>query len=165
MPRCPVCGSVRVVVVVGRNRRAFCSECGARWKQRGREQRDVRPFSASEDGRSPPTVNGGPLKIQLFLDGRGIRLAGEVDIENVDRLEAALAPLVVRGGDVLLDCSALTFMDSTGFSTLINAAGALGNRGRLVLVSPGELIARTLSLMGLEKVPNIQVRDDLRIRR
>ncbi len=95
----------------------------------------------------------------MFLDGRGIRLAGEVDMENVDRLEKALESLVARGGEVLVDCSALTFMDSTGFGVLINAAKALGERGRLVLISPGEPIARTLTLMGVDLVPNLEVRD------
>jgi len=104
-------------------------------------------------------VTGGSLRIELFFDGRGIRLAGEVDMENVDRLEYALEPLAARGGEVLVDCSALTFMDSSGFGVLINAAKALGDRGRLVLISPGELIARTLNLMGVEMVPNLEVRD------
>jgi anti-anti-sigma factor len=99
------------------------------------------------------------LRIELFLDGRGIRLTGEVDMENSDRLERALASLVSRGGDVLLDCSALTFMDSTGFGVLIHAAQALGDRGRLILLSPGELVARTLTLMGVERVSNLEVRD------
>lgn len=80
-------------------------------------------------------------------------------MENVDRLEKALESLVARGGDVLVDCSALTFMDSSGFGVLINAAKALGDRGRLVLTSPGELISRTLTLMGVDKVPNLEVRD------
>ncbi len=159
MPKCPVCGSVRVVIVVGRSRRAFCSQCGARWAQWGSEQRHVRPFSASTQGSAATAVTGGSLRIEHFFDGRGIRLAGEVDMENVDRLENALEPLAARGGEVLVDCSALTFMDSSGFGVLINAAKALGDRGRLVLISPGELIARTLNLMGVEMVPNLEVRD------
>ena len=158
MPRCPVCGSVRVVVVVGRSRRAFCSQCGARWAQWGSEQRHVRPFSASTRG-AVGALTGATLRIEMFLDGLGIRLAGEVDMENVDRLEKALESLVARGGEVLVDCSALTFMDSTGFGVLINAAKALGDRGRVVLISPGEPIARTLNLMGVDLVPNLEVRD------
>jgi len=66
---------------------------------------------------------------------------------------------VARGGEVLVDCSGLTFMDSSGFGVLINAAKALGDRGRLVLVSPSALIDRTLTLMGVEMVPNLEVRD------
>jgi hypothetical protein len=43
MPRCPVCQSVRIVIVVSPNRRAFCTACGARWIQEGSVQRLVRP--------------------------------------------------------------------------------------------------------------------------
>jgi hypothetical protein len=41
MARCPVCESPRVVIVVAPRRRAFCTVCGARWVQRGSEQRRV----------------------------------------------------------------------------------------------------------------------------
>jgi len=43
MVRCPVCGSGAVVVVLGPNRRAFCTSCNAKWIQEGSEQRHVRP--------------------------------------------------------------------------------------------------------------------------
>lgn len=119
----------------------------------------MRPFSSSPYRRGAAATIGSSLRIELFLDGRGIRLAGEVDMENADRLETALASLVARSGDVLVDCSALTFMDSSGFAVLIRAASALGDRGRLVLISPGELITRTLTLMGVERVPNMEVRE------
>jgi anti-anti-sigma factor len=159
LPRCPVCGSARVVVVINRTRGAFCSACGARWAQRGSEQHNVRPFlpSAGQDRRLP--VASPSLRIELFLDGRGIRLSGEVDVENMDRLEKALGRLTSRGGDIVMDCAGLTFMDSSGFGVLMHAAKALGDRGRLILNSPGDLIARTLKLMGIDQIPNIEIQE------
>jgi hypothetical protein len=47
MPRCPVCESPRIVIVVNPQRRAFCTACGARWTQDGGDQRRVRPAPAS----------------------------------------------------------------------------------------------------------------------
>ena len=44
MSRCPVCQSVRIVVVIGASRRAFCTKCGARWIQEGSIQRSVLRF-------------------------------------------------------------------------------------------------------------------------
>lgn len=35
MLRCPVCDSVRVVLVLGGESCAFCGRCGARWVQEG----------------------------------------------------------------------------------------------------------------------------------
>ncbi|HEY3209451.1 MAG TPA: hypothetical protein VGL18_06600 [Actinomycetota bacterium] len=43
MSRCPVCRSVRIVIVVSPERRAFCTACGARWIQEGSDQRAVKP--------------------------------------------------------------------------------------------------------------------------
>ena len=159
MRRCPVCDSAHVVVLVSRSRRAFCSECGARWAQSGGDQRNVRRNPILTEATSGAAMKGVSLSIELFMDGGGIRLAGEIDMENAHRLEAALAPLVARGDQVLIECSALTFMDSSGFGVLLRAAQRLGRRGRLVLLSPGDLIARTLTLMGVEQVPNLEVRD------
>jgi len=42
MARCPVCQSVRIVVVVSPERRAFCTACGSKWIQHGSEQRAVK---------------------------------------------------------------------------------------------------------------------------
>ena len=41
MSRCPVCQSVRIVVVLDPARRSFCVRCGAQWVQDGSEQRQV----------------------------------------------------------------------------------------------------------------------------
>ncbi len=41
MPRCPVCESRRIVIVVSPERRGFCVECGSRWKQRGGSQTHI----------------------------------------------------------------------------------------------------------------------------
>jgi hypothetical protein len=43
MTRCPVCESVRIVIVVSPERRAFCARCGARWVQDGSQQRNIQP--------------------------------------------------------------------------------------------------------------------------
>jgi hypothetical protein len=42
MSRCPVCQSVRIVIVVSPKRRAFCTACGSRWIQEGSHQRGVK---------------------------------------------------------------------------------------------------------------------------
>jgi Zn-finger nucleic acid-binding protein len=45
MTRCPVCRSVRIVVVLTSARLAFCTRCGARWIQEGSEQRAIQRLS------------------------------------------------------------------------------------------------------------------------
>ena len=51
MSRCPVCQSVRVVLLIAPTRRAFCTRCGSRWIQAGSVQRSVQ--------RSNPQVSPG----------------------------------------------------------------------------------------------------------
>ena len=50
MSRCPVCRSVRVVLIIGPSRRAFCTHCGARWIQAGSIQRAVRRLDLRGSG-------------------------------------------------------------------------------------------------------------------
>jgi anti-anti-sigma factor len=46
-----------------------------------------------------------------------IRVTGEVDVSNAEQFAAALEHPV----PVVLDCSGMTFIDSTGFAVLISA--------------------------------------------
>ncbi len=46
MSRCPVCQSVRIVIVLGSTRHAFCTRCGTRWIQEGAEQRAISRFTS-----------------------------------------------------------------------------------------------------------------------
>lgn len=49
MPRCPVCESRRIVIVVSPKRRGFCVECGSRWKQQGASQKRIQGDRRGED--------------------------------------------------------------------------------------------------------------------
>jgi hypothetical protein len=41
MPRCPLCQSAYITVVLSLHPHAFCSSCGARWIQDGSEQHAI----------------------------------------------------------------------------------------------------------------------------
>lgn len=80
----------------------------------------------------------------------GLRLAGEVDAHTAPRLDEALAPLVDAGGEVRLDISGVSFMDSSGLRVVIGATEATrAAGGDLVLVGPTDLVRRLLSVSGL----------------
>ena len=57
MPRCPVCESFQVVVVVSPWSSAWCDGCGARWIQEGCEQRAIM--------REPAALAGRPDRVSL----------------------------------------------------------------------------------------------------
>jgi anti-anti-sigma factor len=77
-----------------------------------------------------------------------IRLAGELDYGTAPRLRAALAH--VPDGDCVIDCGALTFIDSLGIGLLVRYSVAFEEQGRhLVLCDLRESVRRTLELSGV----------------
>ena len=75
-----------------------------------------------------------------------VRAEGEVDLDNADRLAAALRPGPADAdARVILDLVGVPFMDSSGLKTLLFASADLGDRLSLVL-SPGAPVERLLEL-------------------
>src|SRR5437588_9743286 len=61
---------------------------------------------------------------------------GEIDMASAPGLEAALITHVQRStGDVVLDCTAMTFIDSTGIGVLIRLARQLDATDRRLVVT------------------------------
>jgi anti-sigma B factor antagonist len=77
------------------------------------------------------------------------RLRGELDMETTDAIRARLAETITSDVSTLvLDLSAVTFMDSSGVELLFRLRSELATRQmqlRLVL-APGTLVRRTLEV-------------------
>jgi adenylate cyclase len=79
----------------------------------------------------------------------GLKIGGELDVATVAKLGHRLDDLVQADGGVLLDLSAVEFIDSTGVSMLLNALTRMTRAGRrLALACPAGspvslLLART----------------------
>jgi anti-anti-sigma factor len=86
-----------------------------------------------------------------------MRLVGELDASNAEDLLTALQPQLNGGGDLVLDVSQLTFVDSMGLRSFLRIAAELESSGKLVLDGPQRAVARTIELVGLERAPNIAV--------
>ncbi len=80
-----------------------------------------------------------------------VALHGELDI--VSAYDFALALVDVAGSTVVVDLSDLTFIDSTGISALVMARNRIraDGLGQLVLTRPGEVVRRTLEIVGLSR--------------
>ena len=79
-----------------------------------------------------------------------IRIAGEVDLACAHKLRSVLRGL---NGDAVLDCSELSFIDSTGLSVLLGAHRRFEAEGhRLRLVGVTQAVHRTLHVAGLDHV-------------
>jgi anti-anti-sigma factor len=66
------------------------------------------------------------------------RLAGEVDISIVPALRASLREQAERipGHRVVFDCSAVTFIDSSGVAMMLDIEQATGKRVQLANLTP-----------------------------
>ena len=83
---------------------------------------------------------------------RGAILGGELDLSTYDMASRALAPLFDAEGDVTLDMSELTFMDSSGIRLIIQLNQALADGHRLLLLSPTPPVKRILEIAGLAEL-------------
>jgi anti-anti-sigma factor len=103
-----------------------------------------------EDGASRATV-------EQSLDPSGttvISIAGEIDMSNVATVEADLeTALTPRPNRVVLDVSALGFIDSSGIAVLLRAAE---KTERVELRNPSATVRRILEATGLSDVLHIE---------
>lgn len=80
-----------------------------------------------------------------------IGVSGELDASTVDRFNLAIDDVIARDGRlILLDLTAVTFLDSTGLRGLVRASSLLAERdGRLTVTGLSGAAQRVLELTGL----------------
>ena len=100
---------------------------------------------------TPPTE----LRCEIARDGSvaSVRPFGELDLESVHRVEAALDGLHEEGcGNIVLDLRGLTFMDSTGLRLVIRWDTAARQDGFHFAIVPGqEIVQRVFRLTGMDE--------------
>jgi anti-anti-sigma factor len=80
-----------------------------------------------------------------------LRLSGEVDISNVPSLSSALRSTAGGRSALLLDMGALDFIDVAGMRAIQRTAQGLAARGgELMVLSPRPLVARMITMMGMD---------------
>ena len=95
-----------------------------------------------------------PLMRTEEEDGRVVvRLAGEIDLSNVDGLEAQIDSAIAHAQDVVIDLSAIDFIDSRGLRLLKRVSAAVAGRdGTLLVVAPAGSVARSvLDMTGMSQ--------------
>lgn len=99
------------------------------------------------------------LEIEDLPAGGGLRLTGEVDLSTAEDLAKAIDALMGSAppGDLTIDLSGVTFMDSTGLRVIITVAHQLEGRGKLVLTAPGPMVMRLFELTGVAHLANLQL--------
>jgi anti-anti-sigma factor len=95
-------------------------------------------------------ANNGGLRLRVEQTGQSspvLRVGGEVDIATAPELNKCLDEL---DGNVVVDLTDVTFLDSSGIRVLVVARKQLVREGgSLTLRNPNDLVSRTLEIMGL----------------
>ena len=83
-----------------------------------------------------------------------VTVAGDVDISTSPDLRAALSGAIADGiRAIVVDLSAVSFVDSTALGVLVGAYTALRNTGgRLALVNDHEAVLKVLRITALDDV-------------
>jgi|SRR3954469_25197866 len=81
-------------------------------------------------------------------------LRGDVDLATAPQVRADLAAAIAQdGAHLLVDCTHLTFIDSTGIGVLLEANKQLEEDGRhMLLVNVGRAPRRVFELLGLTDI-------------
>jgi anti-anti-sigma factor len=102
---------------------------------------------------------------QIRVEERGtivvVTVTGEIDVSNVDLVARRTTSSVENSATaLLLDLSAVDFMDSTGVHMLYELAERLGRRQQrlAVVIPPGRPPRRTIELSGSD--PSAWLHDD-----
>lgn len=97
------------------------------------------------------------LEYRIERDGDVVTVVpeGDIGLETVDVLREVLRSVVDsrQGGEIDIDMSSVTFLDSSGIGVLIAAQRAAANRGtKLMLSSPGPMVRMVLEVAHLNDV-------------
>ena len=88
-----------------------------------------------------------------------VNLYGEVDIYNADSLKNELQALIAeKSADIILDCTNLKYIDSTGLGVLVNALKKVKEQNKSInIINLKPYIAKIFTLTGLDKIFVIEV--------
>jgi anti-anti-sigma factor len=96
-------------------------------------------------------------QIRRDLEISVVEVVGDVDLSTAPQLKEALTQATDAGQDVIVDLRAVTYMDSSGFGTLLGATKRLRPVGSTVyLVGANPNIERMLEITRLSTILSLQ---------
>ena len=81
-----------------------------------------------------------------------VRLAGEVDLDSTDALRDALDVIIYQRRNIVLECSALRYIDSAAFHVLFRARQELKRYGcEILIAAPSPPLEHAFKIINIEK--------------
>ena len=98
------------------------------------------------------------FEIWPLVNGKGLRLEGELDLAAAPQLTEALLDFASSEGEVHLDLSEVSFLDSSGLRVILALARSRADIGSVVLLDPSAAVVRIFEIMGIDEHPGIEIR-------
>jgi anti-anti-sigma factor len=105
------------------------------------------------NGRSDGATLPEPFRVEIRPDRQRVFVEphGELDLDTVDQLGAAVDDLAVRGFEaIVIDLRATTFLDSSAVHLLITQAER--SDARITLIDGPEVVSRVFDLSGVRAI-------------
>jgi anti-anti-sigma factor len=96
------------------------------------------------------------LRILRTSEPLGLRLSGEMDVTNADRVRQALHEAGLDG-DLYLDLTELLFADVSAIRALVTTALHLASERRLILHGLDPRLEKVIDLVGWSNAPNLVI--------
>jgi anti-sigma B factor antagonist len=110
----------------------------------------VAPVTARDD---LPKIDVSITTVKTGERARVVAVDGELDLYSAPQLSAELEALAADAAEVVLDLSAVSFVDSTALGAILLSARHLRDAGgRLALVAANDSTRKLLSLVGVDRV-------------
>jgi anti-anti-sigma factor len=97
--------------------------------------------------------------VELEDDGRGATLHGELDLASYEMISATLGPMFEATGDVVLDLSDVTFIDSSAIRLFVRLQESRNDTGVVRLRGAAPHVARVLDVAGVRDL-GLQIEGD-----
>ena len=93
------------------------------------------------------------IAVRSTEGGTRIELAGELDVATAPELRRRVEEIVGAGGDLWLDCSELTFADSSGLDTLTRLAKTTrAQQRRVVLTGVRPVVRQAMDVLQITEL-------------
>src|SRR3954469_16225023 len=93
------------------------------------------------------------VAVQPAEGGTRIELVGELDVATAPELQRRVDEIASADGDAWIDCTGLTFADSSGLDTMTRLAKALRAQDRrLVLTNLRPLVRRAMDVLQITEL-------------
>ena len=89
--------------------------------------------------------------------GNGLKIAGELDLATSSQLTEALRD-ASSAGQVILDLSELTFLDSSGIHAILELARTQNGNGPVIILNPSYAVTRVFDIIGIDQHAGIELR-------